>query len=283
MADTVFVSTTAFGSDVDRAIAAARRFGIALEFGSAIPHRPSLETKYREFDAPRLPHNYFPAPAQSFVLNLASLDPALRERSLEHCTKGIKLASDSDAPFYAAHAGFCVDPDPEHLGEPWDLSKSYDLIEAYQMFCASVHVLADQADQKEVDFLLENNVVTPFNVNKEGDSPLLLTRPQEIGAFFQDIDHPHIGLLLDTGHLKVTARTFGFDVHDALRQIQPHVRGIHHSDNDGRLDTNSPIERDYWFLKYMADFKDVPHVLEVKNQSVPEIMRQIDLLAKQID
>lgn len=281
--NTVFVSTTAFNSNLDRAIAASKKYGVALEFGSAIPHSSSLEATYRKLDIPRLPHNYFPAPSEGFVLNLASPDPLLRERSLAHCAKGIELARASNAPFYAAHAGFCIDPNPEDLGQDWDLGIEYDSAEAYHAFCSSVRVLSDQASQQDVKFLVENNVVTPNNVDEQGNTPLLLTRPQGIKTFFQDIDQPSTGLLLDTGHLKVTAQTFGFDIHEAVQQLHPYIRGIHHSDNNGKADTNSPIEADYWFLEHMTTFKEVPHVLEVKNQSVPEILRQIDILTQKVE
>lgn len=278
----IFVSTTAFGSDVSRAVAVAREHNLPLEFGSAVPHEPSLGESYKNLTLPRLPHNYFPAPADDFVLNLASSDPEIFQRSCAHCVQGLELAADSGAPFYAAHAGFCIDPDPAQLGSQWDISISYDANNSYQTFCTAVRQLGDQAVQENVDFLVENNVVEPSNVDAEGETPLLCTRPGEIKPLFQDVDHPQVGLLLDTGHLKVTAHTFAFDLDEAVERIKPYVRGIHHSDNDGQSDTNSPIDEDYWFLPHLSHFDHVPHVLEVKNQSTRSILRQIDLLERHL-
>lgn len=285
MADSlpVFVSTTAFGSDVDRAIDAAREHSLSLEFGSAIPHSSSLTRRYRSLDVPRLPHNYFPAPERSFVLNLASSNGQIREHSIKHCIQGIDLAAESDAPFYAAHAGFCIDPDPEHLGCQWSLESPYDIKQSYRTFHSSVDRLADHADRRNVDFLIENNVVTTANVDDDGNTPLLCTHPEEIEQFFQDVDRSHVGLLLDTGHLKVTAQTFKFDLHEATERLKQYVGGIHHSDNDGQADTNSPIGEDYWFLRHLPDVRGTPQVLEVKDQSTDSILRQIDLLKQYCD
>lgn len=278
-----FVSTTSFGSEIFRAIRFSRNRGVPIEFGSGVEYYPKMECLYRNLDIDRIPHNYFPASKDPFVLNLASLNPSIRCRSVEHCRNGLSLARTSDSPFYSAHAGFCIDPDPEHLGRQWNFDVDYDLDKSYDAFCASVESLADRAASESVDFLLENNVVTSSNVDECGNTPLLCAYPDELERFFQDVDHPRVGLLLDTGHLKVTAQTFGFDLHKATERLKPYVGGIHHSDNDGQADTNSPIGEDYWFLRHLSDFRDTPHVLEVKDQSIDSILRQIDLLKRHCD
>ena len=61
-------------------------------------------------------HNYFPPPKDAFVLNLASLDSAIHERSFQHIKSSIKLASQLKSPYYSFHAGFLVDPKVSELG-----------------------------------------------------------------------------------------------------------------------------------------------------------------------
>ena len=56
------------------------------------------------------------------------------------------------------------------------------------------------------------------------------------------------------------------------------IKAIHHSDNEGVLDNNRPIKEDYWFKRFMPYFRNLPHVLEVKKQSIKEINQQVSLL-----
>ena len=55
-----------------------------------------------------LVHNYFPPPEQPFVLNLASADPHIRNRSLAHCRSAIDLAHELETDLFTVHAGFAL-------------------------------------------------------------------------------------------------------------------------------------------------------------------------------
>src|SRR5207244_12079671 len=59
-----------------------------------------------------LVHNYCPPPSTPFVLNLASSDPAVLDKSVGHCRRAIDLSAALGARVYAAHAGFAVDLEP---------------------------------------------------------------------------------------------------------------------------------------------------------------------------
>jgi hypothetical protein len=113
----VYVSTLALRRHSPaQIIALAKENRWPLEFSSGMEYAESMEEDYLKADLIRMPHNYFPAPAIPFVLNLASTDETIRTRSVQHCLNGLRLASQSAAPFFAAHAGFCIDPDPAQLG-----------------------------------------------------------------------------------------------------------------------------------------------------------------------
>ena len=51
----------------------------------------------------------------------------------------------------------------------------------------------------------------------------------------RQVDHAHLGLTLDLGHLYLAANTCGLNYLAAIRQAAPHVRHLHGSDNFGRL------------------------------------------------
>lgn len=278
----IYVSSLAFlGMPAEEMIQTVAAHGWSLEFSSGLPFRPDMEALYVAAPFRKIPHNYFPAPEVPFVLNLASSNPALRERSVRHCLQGLELAKQADAPFFSAHAGFCIDPDPEHLGRKLPQDIPYDRAAHWGLFKDSLQVILAEAESMGLDFLLENNVVAAMNLWDNGSHPLFCADAEEIVQIMKEMDHPRLGLLLDTAHWKVSAGSLGFDKDARLAGIQPWVRGIHHSDNDGLLDTNEPLQEDYWFLQHQSAYSELPQVLEVKRQAPEQINTQIDLLQQQ--
>ena len=64
-----------------------------------------------------LVHNYFPPPKEDFVLNLASLDDAIFERSFAHLCKAIQLSCLLGADKFGFHAGFYTDISVDEIGK----------------------------------------------------------------------------------------------------------------------------------------------------------------------
>jgi len=77
--------------------------------------------------------------------------------------------------------------------------------------------------------------------------------------------------LLDTAHLKISAKTLEFPPEQFIKDLHPFIKALHHSDNDGCRDSNQPLQDDYWFLPWMREFKTPYHVIEVNNLSVEQI------------
>lgn len=275
-----FVSTMAFyGTDPITMLAQANSEGFPLEFSSALPYQEDMESLFYQYPHPKLVHNYFPAPSIPFVLNLASDDPLIRTQSIEHVLKGLRWSKKGGGSFYCAHAGFCIDPKPSDLGQ--QLKQSTDRINRekhWGLFTESVRTILPLAEAMGLDFYIENNVTAKMNLNVHRESPLLCSDPKEIKQLIEEINHPRLGILLDTAHLKVSANTLNFSPLEAVKLVAPYVRAIHHSDNEGELDNNQPIEEDYWFGQFMPIFSNIPHVLEVKKLSIAAIKAQIKLL-----
>jgi sugar phosphate isomerase/epimerase len=276
----IYISTMAFKNcGVEEIIAIAKEKKMSLEFSSGLPYHPDMEQVYINAPVKRLPHNYFPAPADPFVLNLASNNEKTRKLSVLHCIKGLQLAKKSGAPFFSAHAGFCIDPKPSELGKEFTISAAFDKEEHWKLFINSICEILDHAEANNMGFLVENNVIASFNM-VEGVNPLFCCEGNEISRLFRDVNNDKLGLLLDTGHLKVSCNTLGLYKNTELEKIAPFIKCIHHSDNDSIKDSNQPLEPGYWFLNEMIRFQHIPHVLETRNASATEIETQINILKK---
>lgn len=277
MDNNYYVSSIAFlGNPIGEMVRICEENHLNLEFSSGIPFMDNMEEIYNRAILKKMPHNYFPAPKTPFVLNLASNNKKIREKSIEHCKNGLSLAKNSNAPFFAAHAGFCIDPNPEDLGKKISYSENFDENLHKELFIKSIIDIIKFAERFKIDFLIENNVLAPYNY--DGVNPFFCCDSLGINEIFESINHPRLGLLLDTAHLKVSCNTLQLDLHSELIKIEGVIKGIHHSDNNGEVDDNSPLDGEYWFLKYMRKFKSLVHVLEVKNQLVEEIKKQISIL-----
>jgi sugar phosphate isomerase/epimerase len=230
-----------------------------------------------------LVHNYFPPPPDSFVLNLAATDAAIRERSLAFCRASIDLAAELGAPFYSVHSGFALNLTPEMLGKPEMQAEHAERIgipreEAKMTFLASVRELVGHARSAGVRLLVENNVLSSRYRASRPDNPLLLCEAGEIRWLMRAVGDPALGLLLDTGHAQVSAATLGFDAPEFVGAVEPWIGAWHVSDNDGITDQNAPCREDSWFLPALRKHRGAPVVIEVANLSPAQIVVQSELL-----
>ena len=221
-------------------------------------------------------HNFFPPPLQPFVFNLASSDPALSERSVEHVREAIRLAVKLGRPVYSFHAGFRINPRVAELGQPLGRHALRDRASALEQFGEKVLILAEEARREGVTLLVENNVLNAINFKNFGEDPLLLTHPDEIVAFMKEMPF-NVGVLLDVAHLKVSARSLGFDPTAAHALVKPWIYGYHLSDNDGTADTNEVVTSDSWFWEVIESNLDY-YTLEVYGVSPAELAKQYEFV-----
>ena len=73
--------------------------------------------------------------------------------------------------------------------------------EAVEIFHDAVLMLSQIAKNKDIELLIENNVLTSANMELYGESPLLFCEPEEISTFMNNMPE-NVGLLLDFSHLK---------------------------------------------------------------------------------
>ena len=273
------ISTLAFAKKTrEEIVVLAKENDWTIEFSSSFPFQEDMIDFFNKADIKRLAHNYFPAPKEPFVINLASANEEIRKCSIEHCIQGLQLSKKCGATFFSAHAGFCIDPDPYQLGKQLDVNVAIDRDLNWKLFLDSVQIILLEAERLGLTFLIENNVTAKFNLRDDRQEVLFCSRPEEMTKLVTEISSERFGLLLDTAHLKVSSQALGFNVEEAVEKIKPYVKYIHHSDNDGESDTNESISSDYWFLPFMNQFKDCTHILEVKNITTNQIKHQLSIM-----
>lgn len=212
-----------------------------VEFGNC----PPLKDFSSDVDLPKyrgrgLIHNYFPPPAQSFVLNLASQDPVILARSRDLCVAALHYSAALDAPFYSVHCGFLADFDAKSLGQSLIHHQAAPYESGYATFAESLQTLLEVAKRLGMRLLLEPNVVAQFNVVNDRNDLLMFASPREFTRLLSEISDPRLGVLLDVGHLKVTARTLRYTPQDFVAAVRARIGAIHLHDNDAVSDQHLP-------------------------------------------
>ena len=220
-------------------------------------------------------HNYFPPPEKSFVLNLASLDAEIEATSIQHVLSVLEYCSELDFPHYSIHGGFLLDPNPNELGKPIKRRRINDRSIALRKFIDNVNTIASRAKELGITLLLENNVLGRKNRDYFAENPLLMTCKDECLQIMQATDAT-VKLLIDVGHLKVSASSLDFDREMFLKELDTHIGGYHLSENDGLEDLNMSFTEDSWFWSHLK--KDVPYVsIEVYEKSVGVLRMQKEI------
>lgn len=271
----VYLSTTCFEQrDVEGILSdLARLGGDALEISTVEPFDLA---RLDAADAPRvLLHNYFGASGDPFVLNLASSDSQLLQRSRAHCRAALDASARLGAPVFAGHAGYTADLEPRLLGDPAAQAQLPEALftsaeRAYETLCESVRQLVDYGRSVGVRFLVENHVLAAA-AGRAGRRLLQLVTPDDLLGLVADVEGA--ALLVDVGHLNVSAHTLGFDPVAALAELAPHTGALHLSGNDGSLDAHEPFAADAWFGPLVPRFAAAEVTVELRPTP-------IDLLAE---
>jgi sugar phosphate isomerase/epimerase len=181
-----------------------------------------------------LVHNYFPPPKDPFILNLASLDTDIYEKSLHHLKKALRLTRLIGGSRFGFHAGFFVDRPVNEIGQQFGKSKIYSRKKALKRFVSGFQILKEEFN--EIDLYIENNCYSESNGQVYGsDVPFMLLGADDYKELRNQIE---FHLLLDIGHLMVTANTCHLDFEKEFQSLFNHSDYIHISSNDGKHDQN---------------------------------------------
>lgn len=188
-------------------------------------------------------HNYFPPPEESFVLNPGALDAGDREATRRLVDGVLALSEPSGTPVYGIHTGY--------VGKAMALSDGMfafdetasDYAAAVDAAVAFINETAPRFQARGVVFALENL----FPATKRRHS--LFCSLEEIDEIMNQVP-ASVGLLLDLGHLNISATLLGFDrmafLDRFLARYGDRLVEVHISENNGEKDEHLPLYADSW-------------------------------------
>jgi sugar phosphate isomerase/epimerase/ribosomal protein S18 acetylase RimI-like enzyme len=192
----------------------------------------------REFPGRLMLHHFFPPTSdRSFVLNLASANDDVRNKTFAFFQRAVDWSAACGAAHYSIHAGYAAEPmDRNEHGFIFPMPTEQAREEALFRYSLTATALARYAQDHGVMLLIENNVVTEHNKGK-----LLLATPDEFKAFLQHwpVGLP-LGILLDWGHWQITASTLNQSI-GGFGALKEHIRGLHLHTNDCQTDHHFPF------------------------------------------
>lgn len=225
-------------------------------------------------------HNYFPVLGEDFVLNLASSEKSIREKSRKHLMTAVDWSNELDSDYYGFHAGFRLSPKLDELGNTFRFTDQMSSIDtAKNFFIEELHIINEYAVTNGVCLGIENNVYSMQNFEKYGlDNPFLFCGDETSEIDFID----NTSILLDVGHLRISAKSLNFDAHHAFNKMLGSVSCIHYSDNNGMSDTNCHLRDDSWF--WQLDLEQVKrHTIEVYDEDLNSLHKDVDLLNRRLN
>lgn len=292
-----FISTTCFDKNFPEEGSSLGNFkGYGIEFsGGKVMDSAALADTLNRFYVNNgkkiLIHNYFPPAENDFVLNLASGDGRIIRQSFELIGKAISLCEKYGVRYYSLHPGFLYDALPQSNGYfEFDMKTGLPYgksLENLTLNFKSVHEIAKgHGIRLAVENLFENPSI--LKTEKRIRSSLNCT--------FEEMDRTlsglpeDTGLLLDLGHLNMSAKYFSFDRMDFLERIiskyGSRIFELHISSNNGDFDQHFAPEPDDWQLKALRLFESCPGVdgnginitLEARRLPESSLLKTMNLL-----
>ena len=226
-------------------------------------------------------HNYFPVPKKSFIINLASSNKSVLKKSINHFKKVIDLSYLYKIKYVSMHAGFKVDflKNSFKIKSINDVSIINNKI-AENNFIKSMKEIANYANSKGINILVENNVLSKKNFLLFKSNPFLFSESNNIKKMMSKLPK-NVGLLLDTGHLKVTCKTLNLNLYNEYKKIFKFIKGYHLSDNNGLADTNNTFTKNAWWFKKFNKNLDY-YTIEVYDNDILKLKKQISIVEKKI-
>ena len=254
-------------------------YQIELSSGKPI-NNVAVELSKIESETDLMLHNYFPPPLEPFVLNLASSNNEIYEKSINFFKESINLSALVHSKYYAIHSGFLVDPNVSQLGNTIAADNIVNREIGMFNFKNGVSFLADYAESVGVKLLVENNVINKESYAVNNENILLLCDPYEISTFIAEMNG-RVGLLLDVAHLKVSSRTLGFNLISGVEELNSYTVGYHASENKGLRDDHEIFDENAWFFPYIDVSKSFL-TLELNNSNPNEISRIKELTKRRL-
>ena len=239
--------------------------------------------EFREIGCEITLHNYFPAPRDEFILNIASHDKIEIQKAKTLVTNALELSCSIGSPLYGIHPGYLSQATKVEQGNFVFENKVSSYSNALDNAVTFICNFASQFKRKRVKLLIENLFPGPDNNHS------LCCTFDEIWEFMMQAPEG-VGLLLDLGHLNVSSKIMGFDrdlfLYKYLEAFADKVFEVHLSENNGILDEHLAIKEKSWQLSAIKLIEqtrienDVERIycIEARNSSLQELKHSIDLI-----
>jgi sugar phosphate isomerase/epimerase len=253
-----------------------------IELGSNHSYEKSY-SYLRKYKVNFCVHNYFPIPKKNIVLNIASQNKQIRNRSVKHIKKAIKFSKTIEARLYTFHPGFLTDPDGSNISNKnydflWSKKKliSSNYSKSWKLMVKSIKEIIKYSKREKVKIAIESE----GSVNSKNH--LLMQRPIEYKKFFRIFDKRDIGINLNIGHLNLASIAFKFDKIKFINNISKNIVAMELSHNNGKNDDHLPIRNNTWYWKLINDkkFKNIPKILEFRNIDINKVKKTFLLVSK---
>ena len=192
-------------------------------------------------------HNYFPPPKDHFVLNLASLNNDVFNKTIDHYKTAIDLSHELNAEKFGLHAGFLLDPNINELGNGISTQMMYDKSKSIDRFCSGYNSLIEYSSG--ISLFVENNVFSHINKKNFESNPFLFT---DYDSYIELSEKLDFNVLLDVAHLKVSCKSLSLPFIDQLNKLAIISDYIHISDNDALSDSNKYVTEDSDMYKALS-------------------------------
>lgn len=296
MGPEVFVSTASARNprDLPEVLDRFLRAGIsAIELSAPHPYLPRAEIESllkasQDRGAKFILHNYFPAPKEPIVLNLAAVRDDAHEATLSLVRQALALAEETKSALYTCHAGYRAHATCPPTGQfKFKLLNVDSKLQANdrqrQSLAAILEIPAIRSGA--VRFGIENL----FPCESGGENVSYCCTPPEILEILDLFADQHLGLLLDLGHLSITATLLDCDPDQLLDELVElcgdRILEVHLSGNDGMRDLHHPLEPQAWQLQVLPRLAPLPgtgdglfFTLEARGLSEDECLTQVDLI-----
>lgn len=222
-------------------------------------------------------HSYFPPPKEDFVVNLASCNDEIYEKSKKHYFNCIDMLRRLQIRVLSIHAGFLFETNPVNLGKLISLDDVYKEEKAYDRFCDAYNLIQKKCSDNDIELYLENNVLSLENYKSWGNRNLLMmTEYDSIEKMRNDIE---FNLLLDLAHLRVSCTALGLDFKSQYEKLIGSAKWFHVSENNGIVDQHLPLIRNSELHKCALVAKGMEYNITLEtNGSVLDIQNSMMMI-----
>ncbi len=201
-----------------------------------------------------------------YDINLASLNPWLKDGNIACYKKSIDLASFLESEVIVVHAGFI----PEEFAH--GPLKDHFRVLAEKHLKETLYELAEYGVKKQVKIAVENAPVEPRHP--------FIDSPETHRKLIESIDHPNLGALIDIAH----ANLRDIDIPAYLEHLRPYLFEIHAHNNLGEKDDHLGLHHgviDYQKILSYPEIQDIPFIMEI--HSYEEVMQTLTWLEETLE